>query len=160
MMRAVTDFLRIHHIEYKLHSHPPVFTVEEAKLHCQAIPGMHCKNLFLKDKIKDEFYLLSMPGEKKLIINDLAKKISAKKLSFASSDELNEILGLTPGSVSPFGLIKDQQKKTTFLIDKEVWESEILSFHPNINTETLELTTGEFKRYILAAGCKNIVVEI
>jgi Ala-tRNA(Pro) deacylase len=158
-MQSVTTYLKENKIKYYIHSHPPVFTVEEAKKHCSSIPGMHCKNLFLKDKIKNQFYLLSMPGEKKLVINDFAKKIGAKKLSFALPDELKEILGLTPGSVSPFGLINDAGKKTIFMVDKEVWDAEIVSFHPNINTETLELTREEFRRYIISLGSSYTVIE-
>ena len=101
-----------------------VFTVEEARLHCYHIPGLHCKNLFLKDSIVKRFYLITLPATKKVEIKLLRKIVGAKKLSFAKPEELKRILNLDPGSVSPFGLINDDLNQVHYYIDKEVWNAE------------------------------------
>ena len=75
-----------------------------------------------------------------------------EKLKFANENNLKEILGLTPGSVSPFGLINDKEHITKVLIDQDIWDSDIVSFHPNINTETLELNGKDFQKFIKTIG--------
>ncbi|MBU0757271.1 MAG: prolyl-tRNA synthetase associated domain-containing protein [Nanoarchaeota archaeon] len=160
MPERVKTYLEINNISYTLHKHEPVFTVEQAKIYCRHIPGMHCKNLFLQDKTKNGYYLILMPAEKKLVINKLAKMIDLKKMSFAPPDELKRIMDLDPGSVSPFGLIHDKGKETTLLIDKEIWDADIVTFHPNVNSETLEIKRDDFRKYVESLGCRYEVLDI
>lgn len=142
-------------IPFKVFEHPPVFTCEEAKQHhiYKNIRGVHSKNLFLKDKKSRRFYLLVIPEDKKANMDDVGMLVN-DKLKFANETDLQDILHLTPGSVSPFGLINDEEHKVEVLIDKEVWESEYVSFHPNINTEMLELNKEDFHKYIETTGNK------
>lgn len=155
MPSTVKKYLTERSIQFKLFEHPAVFTCEEAKKHhiYNNIRGVHSKNLFLKDKKSRRFYLLIIPEDKKANMDDIGLLVN-DKLKFANEVDLKELLGLTPGSVSPFGLINDKEHKVEILIDKEIWESEYVSFHPNINTETLELSKDDFHKYITTLGNK------
>jgi len=143
-------WLENHSIEYVLYKHAAVFTVPEAEIHCGHIPGTHCKNLFLINKKKDQFYLVTISHEKRLDLKQFRKMIGAPKVRFAGPDDLKMILGLTAGSVSPLGLINDTKNKTIFMVDEEVWDAEEICCHPNINTETLQIPNVDFKKLIKA----------
>jgi Ala-tRNA(Pro) deacylase len=149
----IKDYLVGAGIEFQLYTHSAVFTCEEAE-NCKeykSIKGIHSKNLFLKDRKARRFYLIIMPIDKKLDLSEI-EKISGDKIKFGNEDELKSILGLSKGSVSPFGLINDSEHKTIVYIDKIVWESEYVSFHPNINTQTIGLTGENFQKYIKKVG--------
>jgi len=151
MEPAPIQYLQGYDIKYVLHQHPAVFTVAEAEIHCKNIPGMPGKNLFLKEKNKygeKRYFLVIMPALKRLDLKALQKKLEVKKLTFCNTEELKEILGLTPGAVSPFGLINDKENKVKVLIDEELWRAEIVNFHPNVNTASLELKREDFHKYI------------
>ena len=129
-------------ISYKITEHEPLFTVEDSKNLRGSINGAHSKNLFLKDK-KNNFFLVSFIED---IIADLKKAsvpLKSKKLSFANEDYLMNILGIKPGSVSPFGLLNDKEKKVKFFFDQEFMEYEIVNFHPLINTSTVSIAPND-----------------
>jgi Ala-tRNA(Pro) deacylase len=136
-------------INFKIFKHPPVFTCEQARKHriYENIRGIHSKNLFLKNRKSKKFYLVVLPEDKPMDLDELGKKFN-EKLKFANEENLKEFLGLTPGSVSPFGLINDKQGKILVVIDDKIWNSDFVSFHPNINSETLELSGKDFQKYI------------
>lgn len=142
----VFQHLDRHNILYKIHKHQPVYTVEEAKGTRSSIPGMHSKNLFLKDKKRENFFLLTAPADKDFKLNSIRKAVKAKNLSFGSSDELEAALHLTPGAVSPFGLINTSD--ISYLIDEDILNASIVSFHPNDNSMTLELSDFAFLSYL------------
>src|SRR3989344_755058 len=119
-------------VQYIEHEHPPVFTVEESKILKKDILGLHTKSLFLKDD-KGDFYLVCMSADKRLDIKGLRKYLKTEKLHFASPEELKSHLNLTPGSVSIFGMINSEDDSVTLILEKEVWSSERVNFHPNIN---------------------------
>lgn len=148
MTQNVEEYLSEHNITYIKHSHPPVFTVEEAAIHCKDVPGIACKNLFLKEKETStpHYFLVILPAEKRLNINALAKLLNIRKLTFASADELMQYLDLTPGSVSPLGLINDTTHKVKVILDQEIWDAPLINFHPNINTASLEFTSDQFHK--------------
>jgi len=150
--KKVFDFLKQNEIEYKLHEHHAVFTCEEAEEHCGHIPGIHSKNLFLKSRKPDKYYLVILPEYKRLDLKKM-EDILGVKLSFAAEKYLISILGLKQGSVSPFGLINDTEKITSLYIDEDVLNSDIISYHPNVNTATLELTQDNFRKYL---GCLDL----
>ncbi|MBI2629412.1 aminoacyl-tRNA deacylase [Candidatus Pacearchaeota archaeon] len=156
-MEDIKEYLKKHKIEYKVFNHPHVYTVEEASKYNKEIRGIHCKNLFIKEKKSRNYYLVILPAEEKL---DLGKfeALFNQKLKFANEDDLKDILGLTTGAVSPFGLINDQEYKTELIINKKVWESDFVSFHPNINTETLELSKDNFHKYVNSLKNKLVIV--
>ncbi|MDF2586479.1 MAG: aminoacyl-tRNA synthetase, partial [Anaerocolumna sp.] len=98
-----------------------------------------CKNLFLCNSQKTQFYLLMMPGNKKLKTGELSKQIGSSRLSFASAEYMEEFLKLTPGSVSILGLMNDQESKVKLLIDRDVLRDEYIGCHPCINTSSLKI---------------------
>ena len=145
----IKQYLKSLNIEFKEFKHNPVFTCEEARKEriYDDIRGIHSKNLFLKNRKSTKFFLMIMPENKPLNIDELGEKLG-DKLKFANENNLREILGLTPGAVSPFGLINDKAHIVKIIIDREVWNSDFVSFHPNVNTETLELSKEDFHKYI------------
>jgi len=132
-------------ITFKTHVHPPLFTCADADKYYLVIPGVHAKNLFVKTKT--EHFLIVLPFDKRLDTKVFSKE-AGEKISFADDEDLDRILHVKPGSVSPFALINDSDGKVKLIIDKTVWESETVSFHPNINTETLELSGKDFHKYV------------
>lgn len=141
-------------IEYEKHSHPPVFTVEEANEHWAGIKGGHTKNLFFRNKKGNRHFLVILDHGKSLDIKRLQQKIGAGTLSFASDRRLSEHLGLTKGSVSAFGLINDEKKAVEVMIDKDLMEGEFINFHPNVNTATVTITVDDFKKFLASRGNK------
>lgn len=160
MDQSLSEWLKKNSINYILHSHDPVYTVSEAKEKTGTIPGLHCKNLFLKYSKTKDYFLVTLPAEKAIVLLELSKKLDVKKLSFAKPEELAQILQLEPGSVSPLGLLNDHDNKVTYIIDAEVWNAPLVCFHPNINTETLELTQSAFQKLITICGNKYSVLEL
>ena len=139
---SLINLLELNSISYKITEHKPLFTVEDSKNLRGSIDGAHSKNLFLKDK-KNNFFLVSFIED---IIADLKKAsvpLNSKKLSFANEDYLMNILGIKPGSVSPFGLLNDKEKKVKFFFDQEFMEYEIVKFHPLINTSTVSIAPND-----------------
>jgi len=159
MDEKLAEWLKQYQIEYKLHTHPAVFTIEEAREHCGHISGLHCKNLFLKDIKRRQYFLVTLPAEKRLDFKKFARKVNLPFVKLADDDELINILGLTKGAVSPLGLINDVNKKVTYYIDKEVFQAERVTFHPNINTETLELSKEAYHTLVKCTGNKFIIEE-
>lgn len=157
MDETLLKYLETHNIKYKTHFHQAVFTVEESKKVDKGIPGLHTKNLFLKSE-KGKFYLVCMPGDKRLDIKSLSKLLNAGKLSFAYPEQLKEHLNLTPGSVSIFGMI--YAKSVKLILDKKVWDAEIVGFHPNINTSTLELTHENLEKFYNSLKSEKEIIEL
>jgi Ala-tRNA(Pro) deacylase len=139
-------------IAYTRHEHPPVPTVEEAAKYWSAIDATHCKNLFLRNQKGNRHYLVIVEHSKKVDLRQAADQIGDGKLSFGSPERLAKYLGLTPGSVSPFGLINDRDHSVRVVVDRDLKSAERLSFHPNINTVTLTVSVADFFRFLDACG--------
>ena len=148
----VVERLRDLGIAFERHEHPPVATVEQAAEHWAGIDAAHCKNLFLRNQKGDRHYLLILEHSKKADLRAVANQIGDGKLSFGSPERLLKHLGLTPGSVSPFGLIHDSTHSVRVVIDRDVQGAARLSFHPNINTATLVVSKDDFVRFLAACG--------
>src|SRR5947207_12191548 len=131
-------------IDYTRHEHPPVATVEEAEAHWADIDATHCKNLFLRNQKGNRHYLVVIAHSKKADLRAVADQIGDGKLSFASPERLMACLGLTPGSVSPFGLINDRVHAIRVVLDRDLESATRLSFHPNINTATFVVSAAHF----------------
>lgn len=160
MTPELMTFLEKHHIEYKLHTHQAVFTCAESEIHCKHVPGLVSKNLFLKDKETEQYYLVTLPAYKKMDFKQFEQMVNSKKITFGDEKALQEVLKLTKGSVSPFGLLNDTALKTKVYIDKDVWNADIVSFHPNINTESLELTGNMFQKFIKALKHETKIIQL
>lgn len=150
----VLDKLDIEYLEY---THPPVYTVEQANEHWKDLKGIHCKNLFLRDRRGRQHYLVIIESTKQIDIKELNAKLG-ERLSFASPERLMKYLGIEPGSVSPFGLINDQGHHVIVVLDSDVGNAEMVNFHPNVNTITIGLSQADFQKYLQAMT--NPVVEI
>ncbi len=153
------EYLKSNNVNYVLHKHKAVFTVNESKKIEKGIPGMHCKTLFMKDE-KGRFYLIGMKADTRLDVKSLEDHFSVGKLRFASKEELKENLNVSPGSVSIFNIINSPcPDKIILVITKDVWGAEIVGFHPNINTETLELSNKDLKKYYDSIKSKKEVLS-
>ncbi len=139
-------------IAYERHEHPAVATAEAAKAHWSGIDAMHCKNLFLRNQKGTRHYLVVLEYSKRADLKNVAAQIGDGKLSFASPERLMTHLGLTPGSVSPFGLINDAEHAVRVALDRDVQRAERISFHPNVNTATLVVGRADFMRFLEACG--------
>jgi Ala-tRNA(Pro) deacylase len=136
-------------ISFTRHEHPPVATAEEAEQHWAAIDATHCKNLFMRNQKGNRHYLVILKHPKRADLRSVAGQIGDGKLSFASPERLMTHLGLTPGSVSPFGLINDATHDVRVFLDHDL-RSDRISFHPNINTVTYVLAFVDFERFLAA----------
>ena len=139
-------------ITYTRHEHPPVATVEEAELHWDPIDATHCKNLFLRNQKGNRHYLVVLTASKKADLKAVADQIGDGKLSFGSPERLMTHLGLTPGSVSPFGLINNRDHAVRVVLDRDLKAAARLGFHPNINTVTFTIAAADFASFLEACG--------
>jgi Ala-tRNA(Pro) deacylase len=144
---AVYDALESLGIPFQRFEHPPVFTSEEADVHWRGLPGVRCKNLFLRNKKGDHHYLVVLEISKKADLKQIVKLVNDDRLSFGSPERLMTELGLTPGSVSPFGLLNDADGSVVVLIDEDLRGAEGLIFHPNINTASVVVSWEGLERF-------------
>jgi Ala-tRNA(Pro) deacylase len=135
-------------ISYTRITHEPAFTIDDIK-HLGEFDGNVCKNLFLYDKRADRHYLVTMLQDKKAHFNTIRKRLKAASLVFGTEDKLLELLGVTPGSVSPLGIVHAQNKSLTLLLDEDLPKQSKLGFHPNINTSTFIISYADFEKYII-----------
>lgn len=159
-MTKVKEFLESHQIEYVLHEHPAVYTCEEAERYCGDIPGLACKNLFLRDSKHKRFFLAVLPAQKKTDLKKLGKIVGVNKITFADTESLRDKLGLEAGSVSPFGLINDIRGEVELYVDKDVYVAETVIFHPNVNTASLELSRHMFLKFLQTIDHEVNIVEL
>ena len=160
MDKIVKEYLEKKKISYEFYTHPAVFTTQEAGRHCKHVPRKACKNLFLQDKEANKLFLVIIVAEKRLDIKALTKSLKTKHLSFGNPELLEKYLKLKPGSVSPFGLLNDEKKDVDIVIDKDIWDAEMVNFHPNVNTESLALKKDGFHAYIESLQQRKIILEL
>ena len=125
-----------------------MFTSEEADVHWRDLPGVRVKNLFLRNKKGDRHYLAIVPVAKRVDLKDLVKTLGDDRLSFGSPDRLMAELGLTPGSVSPFGLLNDPDGSVIVIVDEDLRGAGGLIFHPNINTASVVISWDDLERFL------------
>jgi Ala-tRNA(Pro) deacylase len=145
------DLLDKLNIFYQRVDHSPLPTIEACR-EVDALLNMEiCKNLFLRNAQKTDFYLLLLPGGKKFRTAALSKQIGSARLSFAEPEFMEEFLDITPGSVSVLGLINDKGRRVRLLIDKDVLSEEFFGCHPCINTSSLKFNTTDLLDKFLPA---------
>ncbi|GAA0731993.1 prolyl-tRNA synthetase associated domain-containing protein [Clostridium oceanicum] len=147
-------------IKYDKYEHEAVYTVDEAQKLNISMPGKHCKNLFLRNRKGKIHYLLIIDECKKADLKSLQKQIKSTNLSFASEERLNKYLCLKPGSVTPFGLINNEDKSVQVLIDRDLIGSDEIYFHPNVNTVTIGISYNDFEAFLKHTGNKFTYVSI
>lgn len=135
-------------IGYTAHEHPPIFTSEEAAEHWRDLPGTGIKNLFLRNKKGNRHYLVILPVDKQADLRQLVTLIGDDRLSFGSPDRLMSHLGVTPGSVSVFGLIHDGSGPVQVIVDEDLRAADRLIFHPNDNRASVSITFADFERFL------------
>jgi Ala-tRNA(Pro) deacylase len=139
-------------IDFEYHEHPPVATIEDAKIHWKDFNSGRCKNIFFRNHKGDRHYLVILEHLRQLNIRDLEKRLNQGKLTFASDQRLKKYLGVEPGSVSPFGLINDKDHHVHLFIDEKLNHFNRLSFHPNTNTASLVMNKSDFIRFLKSTG--------
>lgn len=155
------DLLDKLNISYQRVDHSPLPTIEACR-EVDALLNMEiCKNLFLRNAQKTDFYLLLLPGGKKFRTAALSKQIGSARLSFAEPEFMGEFLDITPGSVSVLGLMNDKSRRVRLLIDKDVLTQEFFGCHPCINTSSLKFnTTDLLDKFLPAIQCEYTLVDL
>lgn len=156
----VLTFLEDKGIDYKLHTHPPLPTIEMALEYWKEIDSTHCKNLFFRNHKGNRHYLVVFECHKEMQIHSLEHMLKQGKLSFASAERMERCLGLLPGSVSPLGLIHDMKveeltkehfpngHRVKLFLDQDLKTAERVSFHPCDNTGSVVLSNAGFMRFL------------
>jgi len=147
-MNYVENFLKSNNIRYVLHKHSAVYTCEEAEKYCSHIPGIPGKNLLLKDKKNKRFFLAVLSVKKRMDFKKFGEIVGETHPTFAKAEELWEKLGLDSGAVSPFGLLNDKNKEIEVYVERGIYDAEIVNFHPNENTASLELSREMFHKFL------------
>lgn len=152
LTRPVYEALEALGITYDSYEHPPVFTSEDVEAHWRDIPATPVKNLFLRNKKGNREYLVIVGVDKRVDLQQLVKVIGDDRLSFGSPERLMQTLALTPGSVSPFGLLHEASRDVQVIIDTELRQAERLIFHPNINTASVTIAFGDLEKFLASRG--------
>ena len=145
-------------VETATHDHPAVFRVGEGEAIKAAIPGAHTKNLFLKDA-KAQLWLISAADRTAIDLKRLHTVIGSARLSFGNAELMEEALGVTPGSVTAFGLINDTGHRVRFVLDAVLAGAERVNFHPLTNTATTGIDQPGFRQFLAAVGVTPLVVD-
>lgn len=138
-------------IAHTTHQHEAAFTVSESAELKATMPGGHSKNLFMKDK-DDTIVLISAEAHEQLKLNQLHKMIGTRRLSFASADLMQELLGVIPGSVTAFSLMNKSAESVRFIISEKLYAFDPINFHPLVNTATTAISRSDFKRFVESTG--------
>ena len=145
-------------VEHPTREHPAVFRVGEGKEIKAAIPGAHTKNLFLKDA-KGRLWLISAQDRTAIDLKRLHTVIGSARLSFGSSGLMEQVLGVTPGSVTAFALINDSDRQVRFVLDRNLAEADRVNFHPLTNTATTGVDQAGFRKFLAALGVAPLIVD-
>ena len=150
MLNSLTliDLLKITKYNIEVHEHDALFTVQNSRELRGKIKGAHSKNLFLKNK-KNKFFLLSCEESVKIDLKKISKSLDLGNVSFAKEEYLEQYLKIKPGSVSPFALLNDEGGKVDFYLERTLFESKYINFHPLINTLTITMETSDFIEFMI-----------
>ena len=155
------DFLDGLGIAYVRTDHDAALTMDDCAAIDDVLGVLMCKNLFLCNRQKTNFYLLLMPGDKKFKTKELTKQINSARLSFAGPEEMLAYLDIEPGAVSVMGLMNDKEKQVQLLIDEDVLKGEYIGCHPCVNTSSLKMKTADIiEKFLPATGHEYRVVHL
>lgn len=156
---ALKDALAALGIGWSILEHEAVFTVEESLAIHDALPGAHTKNLFLKDS-GGQFWLVTVEHLRRVDLKALAGAIGAKKLSFGKADDMERLLGVTPGSVTPLAALHDTGGAVRVVLDPELAAADAVHVHPLRNTATIGLSGADLVRALAAWGHDPLIAAI
>ncbi|MFA4940056.1 prolyl-tRNA synthetase associated domain-containing protein [Brevundimonas sp.] len=155
---TLTVWLKANGVDQVTHDHPAVFRVEEGLDLKADLPGAHTKNLFLKDH-KGRLWLISARQDTVIDLKRAAAVMGSGRLSFGNETLMWETLGVRPGSVTALGLINDIDHRVTFVLDRRLWDADIVNFHPLTNTATTALDQRAFRRVLALLVREPVVVD-
>lgn len=159
--QEVYDFIKSKNIWHEITEHEAVFNMDE--LSKIEVPYNDCdaKNLFVRDDKKENYYLITVKGNKRVDLKEFRKRYDVRPISFASAEDLMKYLNLIPGSVSPLGLLNDKERKVKFYLDDSFFKDDkIIGIHPNDNTATLWLKVDDLINIIKEHGSKIEIINI
>ena len=139
-------------ITFDVVEHPPVFTTEQADSYIEGMEGVRTKSMFLTNRKKTQYYLLIMDDKKRLDMDDFKVQVGADRIRMASLDSLTEKMTLPAGTVSPFGLLNNEEKDILVYFDKDIVSEDIMTFHPNTNEKTIFIKSKDLFRFLESIG--------
>ena len=159
--KQIYEYIKNKQIWYEITKNKAVYSMSEISEVEIPYPEADAKNLFVRDDKKENYYLITVRGNKRVNLKEFRKENNTRPLSFASEKELEEIIQILPGSVSPLGILNDKENKVKVFLDKEFIEkTDIIGIHPNDNTATIWLKTKDLINIIKEHGNKVELVEI
>ncbi len=147
-------------ITFDVVEHPPAFTTEQADSYIEDMEGVRTKTMFLTNKKKTQYYLLIMDDKKRLDMDNFKVQVGADRIRMASLDSLAEKMSLPAGTVSPFGLLNNEEKDVQVYFDKEIIDEERMTFHPNTNEKTIFVSTRDLFKFLQDLGYSYQVLEL
>lgn len=146
-------------VAYTRHAHPPLFTVEQSREFEHLMPGLHTKNLFLKEK-KGGFWLISCRADRVVRVRDAVRAAGGRNPSFGKEEDMTRLLGVRPGAVTPFGLLNDKAREVRFILDSGLAGAELVNFHPLHNEATLGLHADGLMAFLEETGHPPALVDL
>ena len=147
-------------ITFDVVEHPPAFTTEQADSYIEGMEGVRTKSMFLTNRKKTQYYLLIMDDKKRLDMDDFKVQVGADRIRMASAESLFEKMQLAPGTVSPFGLLNNEEKDIQVYFDKDIVSEDIMTFHPNTNEKTIFISTRDLFKFLQDLGYSYQVLEL
>lgn len=159
--QEIYNYLKEKNIWHEVTEHKAVFNMEELAEVDIPYPEADAKNLFVRDDKKRNYYLITVKGDKRVDLKEFRKKNNTRPLSFASENDLMDIMGLIPGAVTPLGVLNDEERKVQVFLDREFLEGrKLIGVHPNENTATVWLKTEDLIDIIKEHGNPVQVLEL
>lgn len=147
---------KVFNIQYECHEHPPLFTSEDAKKYTINIYGSHIKNLFVRNKKKSAYFLITIKEHKRIDLSALGSKLDVGRLSFASKEDLVQMLGVQPGSVTPLAVINNKSRNVKLFLDSDLLTENRINIHPMENTATISINLKDLVQFIKSHGYEEV----
>ena len=157
--KDIYNYLKENDIKYEVDEHKAVYNMEELKDIVLKYPECDAKNIFVRDDKKRNYYLITIKGDKKVNLKEFEKTYDTRRLSFASENDLMNILGLIPGAVTPLGLLNDKELRVEFYLDS-YFKDKLIGVHPNDNTATVWMSSSDLIKIIKNNGNKVNIVDL
>lgn len=155
--QEIYNYLNAENIEYEITEHKAVYNMEDLAEIKLPHPEADAKNLFVRDDKRQNYYLITVKGEKRVNLKDFRRENGTRPLTFASPEELSEILGLIPGAVTPLGLLNDKKHRVKFYLDKDFTDMDFIGVHPNDNTATVWLKPADLISLLKKKGSEAYI---